>query len=60
MLHRIKWDYRNPPKSHIIRMNKIRHAHKKYGKQSLSPEDIDEIPGLETLNKGEEIKCIKI
>lgn len=53
MLKRKKWDYRNPPKSHIVRMHKIRDAHKKYGKQSLSPDNIDEIPGLETLNIGE-------
>jgi hypothetical protein len=53
MPERKKWKYRSPPKSHTKRMLKIRDARLKYGKESLSPEDINEIPGLETLNKGE-------
>ena len=38
------------PRDRPIQARKVRKAHVKYGKDSLSHEQIDEIPGLETLN----------
>ena len=44
---------KSKPTQHVLNMHQIRDAHHKYGKETLSPEAIDEIPGLETLNIGD-------
>jgi hypothetical protein len=40
---------RKIPKDRTKQALKVLRAHNKYGDQTLSPEQIDDIPGLETL-----------
>ena len=48
------------PNNNTRQALKVRRAHNKFGTESLSPDQIDNIPGLETLNIGESNQCIKI
>tara|TARA_Y100000310_G_scaffold103804_2_gene102172 strand:+ start:1980 stop:2192 length:213 start_codon:yes stop_codon:yes gene_type:complete len=43
------------PKDRPIQARKVHNAHVKYGKGSLSPEQIDEIPGIEILGGKEKV-----
>tara|TARA_R110000824_G_scaffold27881_1_gene94172 strand:- start:65 stop:298 length:234 start_codon:yes stop_codon:yes gene_type:complete len=42
------------PKDNTKQALKVLRAHYKFGNQTLNPDQVDEIPGLETLNIGED------
>ena len=48
------------PSNNTRQARKVLRAHNKFGTESLSPNQIDNIPGLETLNIGDSNQCIKI